>query len=289
VQRVLSKKVGQALGRVDPEAIPAMIQPWLNRSARQQVETPIAGSAGLMRFFSVMRARAGAAAMFANVSNAVQQVTGFALAAVKVRPGLLLSAAADYLKAPRETARTVAESSAYMASRVDHEVAVMTGEINDILLNPSLLEQGQRWTMRHAYFLQAAVDNVMGPIIWTAAYNQAVEAGETERDAVRLADAAIRETQGSSLPEDISRIESGNAFVRLFTQFAGYFNMQANLLGGEFVKIAHDGGCARTPGAACSCWGWASWRRPSSPRPSRSSSAAGRTTPTRTASTWTTG
>ena len=248
VQRVLSKKVGQALGRVDPEAIPAMIQPWLNRSARQQVETPIAGSAGLMRFFSVMRARAGAAAMFANVSNAVQQVTGFALAAVKVRPGLLLSAAADYLKAPRETARAVAESSAYMASRMDHEVAVMTGEINDILLNPSLLEQGQNWTMRHAYFLQAAVDNVMGPIIWTAAYNQAVEAGETERDAVRLADAAIRETQGSSLPEDISRIEGGNAFVRLFTQFAGYFNMQANLLGSEFVKIAHDGGLRQNAG-----------------------------------------
>jgi len=248
VQRVLSKKVGQALARVEPEAIPAMIQPWLARAARQQVETPVAGSAGLMRFFTVMRARAGAAAMFANVSNAAQQITGFALAAVKVRPSLMLSAAADYLRAPRDMARTVAESSPYMASRMDNEVAVMNGEINDILLNPSLLEQGQNWTMRHAYFLQSAVDNVMGPIIWTAAYNQAVEAGETERDAVRLADSAIRETQGSSLPEDISRIEGGNAFVRLFTQFAGYFNMQANLLGSEFVKITRDGGLRQNAG-----------------------------------------
>ena len=248
VQRVLSRRVGQALGRVEPEAIPAMIQPWLARAARQQVETPIAGSAGLMRFFTVMRARAGAAAMFANVSNAAQQITGFALAAVKVRPGLMLSAAADYLRAPRDMARTVAELSPYMASRMDNEVAVMNGEINDILLNPSLLEQGQNWTMRHAYFLQSAVDNVMGPIIWTAAYNQALEAGETERDAVRLADSAIRETQGSSLPEDISRIEGGNAFVRLFTQFAGYFNMQANLLGSAFVQIARDGGLRQNAG-----------------------------------------
>ena len=40
---------------------------------------------------------------------------------------------------------------------MDNEVSVMNGEINDILLNPSLLEQGQNWTMRHAYFLQAAV------------------------------------------------------------------------------------------------------------------------------------
>jgi len=248
VQRVLSRKVGQALGRVEPAAIPAMLQPWLARAARQQVETPVAGSAGLMRFFSVMRARAGAAAMFANVSNAAQQITGFALAGVKVRPGLLLSAAGDYLKAPRDVARTVAESSPYMASRMDNEVAVMNGEISDILLNPSLLEQGQNWTMRHAYFLQSAVDNVMGPIIWTAVYNQAVAAGETERDAVRLADAAIRETQGSSLPEDISRIEGGNAFVRLFTQFAGYYNMQANLLGSAFVQIARDGGLRQNAG-----------------------------------------
>jgi hypothetical protein len=160
----------------------------------------------------------------------------------------MLSAAADYLRAPRDMARTVAESSPYMASRMDNEVAVMNGEINDILLNPSLLEQGQNWTMRHAYFLQSAVDNVMRPIIWTAAYNQAVEAGETERDAVRLADSAIRETQGSSLPEDISRIEGGNAFVRLFTQFAGYFNMQANLLGSAFVQIARDGGLRQNAG-----------------------------------------
>lgn len=99
--------------------------------------------------------------------------------------------------------------------------------------------------MRHAYFMQAAVDNVMSPIVWTAAYNQALEQGANHADAVRLADGVVRETQGSQLPEDISRIESGPAWARLFTQFAGYFNMQANLLGHGFAALARDYGLRR--------------------------------------------
>ncbi len=242
VQRVLSKKVGQALGRVDPAAIPGMLTPWLHRAAKQQVETPVPGSAGTMRFFSVLRSRAGMAAMFGNLANAVQQATGFSMAAVKVKPRLLKSAMADYISAPRDLVRSVAEASPYMATRMDNEVAIMTDAINDILLNPSLLERGQAWTMKHSYFLQSGLDNVMSPIIWTAAYNQAVEQGAEHDEAVQFANGVIRQTQGSTLPEDISRIESGNAFVRMFTQFAGYFNMQANLLGTEFVNLTRDMG-----------------------------------------------
>src|SRR5574340_175802 len=248
VQRALSKQVGETLNRIDNTAIPGMLLPWLNRSARQQVETPIAGSAGTMRFFSVLRSRAGAAAMFGNLANTVQQLTGFSLAAVKVKPGLLLSATADFMKSPREFAKAVSESSPYMNTRMANEIHAMTDAINDIMLNPSLLERAQAWTMRHAYFLQSAFDNTMSPIIWTAAYNQAVQNGSTHDDAVRLADGSVRQTQGAMQAEDISRIEGGNAFVRMFTQFAGYFNMNANLLGTEFARMMHDGGLRKNAG-----------------------------------------
>ncbi len=248
VQRVLSGKVGQAISRIDSAAMASMIVPWLSRSAKQQVEAPVTGSAGTLRFFSVMRSRAGMAAMFGNLSNTVQQITGFSLAAVKVKPVLLLRATADYMKAPREMSRAVAEASVFMAGRMENEVATMNDAINDVLLNPSLLERGQAWTMRHAYFMQSAFDNVMSPIIWTAAYNQAVAEGISHADAVRLGDSAVRETQGSTMPEDVSRIETGNAFVRLFTQFAGYFNMQANLLGTEYAKLMADAGLRKGAG-----------------------------------------
>ncbi len=249
VRRVLaSREVSEPLHRIDPAAFDGLLTPWLNRAARQTVETRVPGDNGTLRFFSKLRQRAGLAAMFANVSNTAQQITGFSIAALKVRPKHLLGGLAEYLMAPRQTARAVAESSIYMANRMDSEVANMTDAINDILLNPSVYEKAQSWTARHAYFMQSAVDNVMGPIIWTGAYNQALEQGHTSADAVRLADSAVRETQGSTLAEDVSRIETGNAFVRMFTQFAGYFNMQANLLGTEFANVMHEQGLRRGMG-----------------------------------------
>lgn len=250
VRKALGKEAGQALARIDPTIIGGMITPWLNRAAKQQVETPISGAGRLMRFFSVIRSRAGAAAMFGNLVNTAQQITGFSLAALKVKPSLMLSSTADYMKHPGKFTKAVSEASPYMATRMENEVAAMSGEINDILLNPSLLENGQNWAMKHAYFMQSAVDNVMSPIIWTAAYNQAIEGGNDHKDAVRLADAAVRQTQGSTQPEDISRIEGGNAFVRMFTQFAGYFNMQANLLGAQFITLSRDYGLMNSKGRA---------------------------------------
>lgn len=249
VRKVLtSKAVSMPLHRVDPVAFDGLLTPWMNRAARQVVETKVPGDNGLMRFFSKARSRAGMAAMFANVVNTAQQITGLSLAAVKVRPVHLLNATAQWVIAPRQTARAVADASPYMATRMENEVMHLSDAIDDILLNPSVYEKAQTWTAKHAYFLQSAVDNVIGPIVWTGAYNQALEAGHPERDARRLADAAVRQTQGSTLPEDVSRIETGNAFVRMFTQFAGYFNMQANLLGTEFANIYHELGLRRGMG-----------------------------------------
>ena len=249
VRKVLaSREVSELLHRADPTAFDGLLTPWLNRAARQTVETRIPGDNGLLRTFSKMRQRAGLAAMFGNISNSAQQITGFSLALLKVKPRHLGHGLVTYLMAPRQTARAVAEASQYMANRMDNEVQVMTDAIDEILLNPNLYEKTQQWVAKHGYFMQAAVDNVMGPIIWTGAYNQALEDGRSTTDARRLADSAVRETQGSTLPEDVSRMETGNTFVRMFTQFAGYFNMQANLLGTEFVNMMQELGMRKRVG-----------------------------------------
>jgi hypothetical protein len=249
VRRILSAPgVSTPLHRIDPQAYDGLLTPWLNRAARQTVEAKVPGDNNLMRGFSLLRQRAGMAAMFANVSNTVQQLTGFSLAALKVRPKYLMDAMAQYTIAPRQMTRTVAASSTYMDQRLSNETGKMENAINEILLNPSVYGKAVNWTAQHTYFLQSAVDNVMSPIIWTGAYNQALEAGHSDADAVRLADSTIRETQGSTLPEDVSRIETGNSFVRLFTQFAGYFNMQANLMQGEFAKMMHSLGLRKGMG-----------------------------------------
>ncbi len=251
VNRLLRDKgVSNKLSKIDPAAYEGALIPWLNRSARQQVETPIAGDGRISRVLSAMRNRAGMALMFANVSNTAQQITGFATAAIKVRPRLLLQAAAQYVANPKKTAEFVAEHSIAMRDRMQNEIAAINDAMNDILLDPSTYEKAQAWSQRHAYFLQAAVDNVMSPIVWMGAYNQALEAGESEADAIKAGDAAVRQTQGSTLPEDVSRIETGPAPLRMFTQFVSYFNMLANTNGAELTKIARDVGLKRGAGKA---------------------------------------
>ena len=175
-------EVGSLLNQQDPEAINSMLTPWLTRSAKQLVTTPVAGSAGLMRFFSVLRSRTSMSAMFANISNTAQQITGFSLAALKVRSGSMLSSTAQYMKNPKQMTEDVAGLSMFMAHRMDNQVTAMIGDVEQILLNPSLFAKSQEWTKKHTFFMQSAVDNVMGTIIWNAAYNEAVEDGHNSED-----------------------------------------------------------------------------------------------------------
>lgn len=249
VRRLLTnKRVSYALDRIDPGAYEGMLIPWLNRAAKQIVETPVVGDRKLSRFLSAARNRAGMALMFANLSNTVQQITGFSLAAVKVKPSLMMKATASFIADPKAMKERVATASEYMRNRMLNEVAAMNDAVEQILVNATKLEKAKDWTQRHAYFLQVAVDNTMSPIIWTAAYNQAIEQKMSHKDAVRFADGVIRQTQGTTLPEDISRFESGPAYLRLFTQFASYFNMMANTNATAMKQIVDEMGLRKGAG-----------------------------------------
>ena len=251
VSKVLQEKgVAYNLNRVDPSAISGMLSPWLTRSARQIVETPVVGDGRVSRVLSVVRQRAGMSVMFGNLSNTLQQITGASIAAVKVKPKHLMQAMAQYTSSPKKTTEAVAKASEFMAHRMENEVAALNSTMDEILLNPSVYKRAENWTTKHTYFLQSAFDNVISPVVWTGAYNQALEEGMTEPDAVRFADGTIRQTQGSTLPEDVSRIETGPAYARVFTQFIGYFNMVANTNVTALRNIANDMGMRKGAGKA---------------------------------------
>jgi hypothetical protein len=251
VNRLLKRTdVSEPLSRIDPAAYSGMLLPWLNRAARQSVETPITGDGGMARLLTGIRNRSGMGLMFGNISNTLQQITGVSNALTKVKGSHLRRAVATYIASPREMAERVSASSDFMRNRMDNEIAAITEQMNLILLDPTLFEKSKEWTQKHAYFLQSAFDNVVSTIVWTGAYNQAVTEGMTEMDAVRFADGVVRQTQGTTLPEDVSRIETGPAYARVFTQFIGYFNMLANTNATELQKIAQDVGLKKGAGRA---------------------------------------
>ena len=245
VARLLRGRAFSAkLSAFDPVAASDMLLPWLQRAARQVVQEPMKGQAGRLvdGFFRELRNRTGMQLMFANLSNTLQQVTGFSNAAVRVRPSKIAAGMWTYIRDPKGTADAITSLSPFMASRTSSQVFEMRQTIEQLLLNPSKYEKLRDFSQRHAYFMQFALQNVIDLSVWRGAYNQAIERGDAEREAIRFADSVIRETQSAMAPEDVSRFETGTAFTRLFTQFYSYFNNQANLLGTEFQTVARTTG-----------------------------------------------
>lgn len=229
--------------KVDTTAIPDMLLPWLQRAASQVIDTPPKSkfNAATGRFFKWARTTAGMTIMFANVVNTLQQLTGFSIGALRARPVSLAKALMRVNLSPRETNRFIAGSSIFMKNRNATQVMDIQNDIKKIVLDPNLAQQGVAFVRQHAYFMQAAFQSYVDNVVWLAAYHDATEQSD-HGEAIRIADAAVRETQGSFSPEDVSAMEAGTPFYRMFAMFWGYFNMQANVLTTDFKNTMRQSG-----------------------------------------------
>lgn len=245
------KKFAAAMDQLDQTIRGDMLVPWLQRTAQQMIQMPMKGMGGKLahKFFSEIRTRTGMQMMVANITNALQQITGISIAALKVKPKYLRDALWTYTRQPTVTTNMISEKSEYMRTRMSSAQFEVSKQIEDMLVDPTKYDKLRDFANKHGYFMQQGMQNLVDTIVWTGAYNQAIEAGvDSDIDAVRQADAAVRQTQGSFAPEDVSRFETGNAFVRAFTMFYSYFNMQANLLGTEFTKTVREYGVKKGAG-----------------------------------------
>jgi hypothetical protein len=274
VNRLLrDKAVSQTLSKISTEAYGSILTPWLSGAARQIVEEQVPSDGAFNRVASILRSRTGLQLMTANISNALQQITGLNTAAAKLRAdgmphGALVKATAKWFANPKALRDSVRLKSDYMRDRAENETAVLLDTMRDIMFNPSVMQKAEQFSRRHGYFMQVLFDNTMSPVVWSASYSSYLDklpkvdtTGMTpdqveellrsqDREAVLYADGVVRQTQGSNLPEDVSRFERGPGFIRLFNQFAGYFNMQANTNASSIVKLAEQGGLKKNKGRA---------------------------------------
>lgn len=242
VNRILTQReFSAALNAYDPTAWQDMLLPWLERTVSQRLTTPSRGKAGqlLDNITGTIARNTGMTIMFGSVINTAQQVTGLSVASLRTGKRNLGRALVDYIANPAAMTRMVTEASVMMADRNRSQMIALTDSANEIVLNPNLYEKAVSWTSRHAFFLQHAFQNVLDPIIWTAARNRAIELKEENPEA--YADAVVASTQGSRNAEDVSRFSSGPAWASPFKLFSGYFVDQANLLATEWVKAGSVG------------------------------------------------
>lgn len=237
----------EVLRDLDPTVGQNMLAPWLQRAAQQMVEMPDRGPAG-WKLWRELRTRSGLNIMAGNVINTLQQFTGLSIAKVKVKPQYLRNSLWNYMHNPKQVASDVVEQSDFMKTRTTTHIIEVQRNIDELLLNQNNYEKAIEYARKHGYFLQVGTQNIVDMVVWPAAYDQSVAQGNEHNQAVRDADAAVRLTQGDFSPENVSNIEAGTAFFRAFTMFYSYFNMQANLLGTEFSKVARDLGLKRGAG-----------------------------------------
>jgi hypothetical protein len=243
---IRKRDFADTITRIDPTVIEDMILPWLNRSARQ-ITSEVGMNRSVDNFWRAVRTRTGIGIMFANITNALQQVTGFFPALLKVEGKYMKTALVDYMKSPTAQAEFVAELSPFMADRMSNQMIEVQDMMNDLLINPTKFDKIQKWSNKHGYFLQQAFQNFVDIVTWVGAYNQTVtdlganvDEKSASNEAIKRADAAVRMTQDSLLPEDISAYQVGSPFYKTLIQFSGYFNMVANLNTTEFTKIFRD-------------------------------------------------
>lgn len=241
---VKNRDFGALMSQVDRVAVNNLLIPWLQRVARQTVETPATGEGGRTgdRIFRWLRKSAGMQAMVGNLINAAQQMTGIASAAVRVKPSYLMRSLVTVWRDPEHTLAAITSKSAFMRDRMDSSAHEVMADIDNILRDHTPLGKVQKVAERHGYFAQQIMQNLVDRVVWSAAYDAAVAKGLDEAGAVEDADSVVRTSQGSFAPEDVSRIETGPTWGRLFTMFYSYFNAQANLVGTEAAVAIRQSG-----------------------------------------------
>lgn len=240
----MDKEFRATMAKVDPTITKDAIIPWLQRTATQKVVLPSQDGLGRLvdTVAKFIRGNVGRAIMFGNITNSLQQFTGLSVAMVKVKPRFIRNALAEYVAGPKSVGEYIVGKSEWMKSAQGSNLYETHQAINEIITNPSTFDNIKNFSKSHAYFLQTGTQNIVNTVVWLGAYNQAAENNMNELESVRFADAAVRETQGSLSPEDISRFETGTPTELMFKQFVGYFNMLANLNASELIKTSRAAG-----------------------------------------------
>lgn len=247
---LVDRDFDRALFELNPSFVKDMLKPWLKRSYTQSVSS--GDNTWIDRKLGRLRSIAGMNIMAGHLLNALQQVTGLSIAAVKVKPRSLAKAMST-LASGKVTIKDIVAKSSAMGSRLadrsieyESEIARIAstenknikaaeGKYNKLAALYQKAQPARDWIAQHGYFFQTAMQAPIDCIVWLAAYNEACARGLTDVEAVAEADSVVRTTQSDFSPENVSGIEVGSPLYRAFLVFYNYFGMQANLLAESWV------------------------------------------------------
>lgn len=152
-------------------------------------------------------------------------------AGARVAPKYILTGLGRFYRHPVETTKFIHDSSEMMRQRsknMDHSFTVVMETLKG--------QRGFRAKVAQASMsMHSAADFLATQGIWLGRYQQALDAGETHDEAVRLADKAIRQTQTAGAPKDLSAFERDPSY-KWFKLFLGPMLIQGNRIRESFGR-----------------------------------------------------
>lgn len=236
-----NKEFSASIHAVDPTAIENLLEPFLARAATNKVIfTDGKTKKWLNDFAGFLKSSATANTMIWNFGNALQNYASLFPAQVLVDPNSLSkslkhtrSAMVQYLTAPNDSAKFIAEKSKFMRTEIEEGAAEAQRDLKKIALNPTRIQKAGEFLEANSFALMKMTQRQTSNIVWLAAYNSELSKGVEVEDAVRHADRTVRSTQGDQRAIGVSEIETGSPWYRNFAMYTGFFNVIGNLINTE--------------------------------------------------------
>jgi len=216
-------RVGQAVKDVVGNEQYRAMKQWVNRVANDRNMAP---NTGFEFLITGLRQKISLVAMGFRLSTIITQFVGFSNSMEHVTPVNMGRAFRQWAKNPAAAHREVSRLSGEMR----HRFTTLERDVREAM-RTALGDTGNlAKVQRMAFYGIGMADRVVSEVTWLGAYNQALQAGETQDVAIRLGDRAVRLSQGAGAAKDISALQADRKVWSLFTMFYSYFNLYFNRL-----------------------------------------------------------
>jgi len=211
----------------------AAFLPWLKGAANYQAYTVADLTGAYTKWIERRRSATTAAVLAAKITIMTGNFANIPVAMARIRPDYLTKAVVRSMRHPMESWR----QAAALSGEVRHRMTTFDRDMKEGLASVRGQRNLRAQALRFGYAMTGFTDLVTAvPIFW-GSYEQSRAHGMEHEDAVRAADATVRNIVSTGHPIDLPRAMRTRGPERLMTMFYGYASAQYQLLRSSLNQI----------------------------------------------------
>lgn len=199
-----------------------ILRPWLQFIANNGKPTEF--MKGLDDAFRHLRTGMTVYAMGLKMTTGIAQLFGLATTLDEIGPKYTARGIRKFVTSPAQAWQFANENSGeirFATRTFDRDVKA---QLDKAMGQRNIPQDAINFSLKHIGYIQKSV-NVM---TWTGAYDKAIDQGKTHQEAIRIAESAVRTSQGSGAVKDLPKVMRGPETMRGLVMFYTYFSSLYN-------------------------------------------------------------